>query len=341
MQLVQVPGRLDQLRALLSTAVYPAADETSCLCFSLKEILERVQASRKEIISALVSMEALEVEGKVRVICETAQRDTLQALLQILVEKQWKTADDAQLKETDCLEALKEAQLSADPVVVQAVLRSLSSTAAAGPGGEALPAFGTPSTWTLDPLKIASATAHMVFQQRYKDCQGTSSIASPASASGVRMGRVDFLSEWSLVAPSDCLAPSSSTGSSAQDGEAAVLALLADGIAVSCAEAGGAVLTYLPVCAMRALGAKVGALLTSYHTLWSSLPCFVSVQERLSQLFAAKKTLTLQELQPYMAGLYGTGATGTPKTLTELLALHTRCVEEKGKQQDCLYYALK
>ena len=155
------------------------------------------------------------------------------------------------------------------------------------------------------------------------------------------MGRVDFLSEWSLVAPSDCLAPSSSTGSSAQDGEAAVLALLADGIAVSCAEAGGAVLTYLPVCAMRALGAKVGALLTSYHTLWSSLPCFVSVQERLSQLFAAKKTLTLQELQPYMAGLYGTGATGTPKTLTELLALHTRCVEEKGKQQDCLYYALK
>ena len=48
------------------------------------------------------------------------------------------------------------------------------------------------------------------------------------------------------------------------------------------------------------------------------------MQVRFASIFSRKQRLLLEELEPYLEGLYGTGLAGVPKTKSELLALYTR-----------------
>lgn len=199
-------GRLDQLRTLLQGAAYPAPAPAPATIsgttgagsfYTLEQLLEKVQASRAEVLGALRGMGAVEVEGCVRLVAREAVWSAVQVLLQAAVAQGW---DLGAVAEDRCLAALGESgPEGADVVVLRAALRGLSPAAGEGGPGEQwrLPSASDPVRgWALDAGKVRAAAARVLLAGR----QGAPSSGG-AVARGVGVGLEEFLAEWSLVAP--------------------------------------------------------------------------------------------------------------------------------------------
>lgn len=213
-----------------------------------------VQASPQEILTVLVSLGAVEVEGKVRVVSQELVRAVTAALLENIIAQQWSIAA---VSEQECSTALQASSVCTDLVVLQSALRLLSVPAgSAGSAGSALtwetvPVLPQPATtWSLDPSRLKQAAAHVVFRERTQDAASAS--GSESGPGPVQLGVAEFVQEWTLRTP----------GFSVQEVSDADLALLR-GIAVRVVGAKDKTtedtLHYLPVEDMEQ-SAKVGSV---------------------------------------------------------------------------------
>jgi hypothetical protein len=189
-QVSPTAGKLDLLRDILQHSVYPTSSGTGTL-HTLDMLLSSVPASRAEIVSALNRAGAVEVDGALRTICSKARAETLRALMQTAVAQGWEL-DGRQVQEGECLAALEAALLPADPVVLQAVLRSLCAADphSAGAGGDGVVRYSaSPRSWQLDQRKVRTATARLLLSQ------------PPTGSGPAAWALQDFLLEWGLVTP--------------------------------------------------------------------------------------------------------------------------------------------
>jgi hypothetical protein len=195
-------------------------------------LLSAVPASKAEIVGALSRAGAVEVDGALRTICRKAQAETLRALMQTAIAQDW-DLDSRPVQEADCLAALEAASLPADPVVLQAVLRSLCAADSPTAGADGVTRHSAaPRAWQLDQRRVRTATARLLLSQ-----------PPPGGGEPAGWALQDFLLEWGLVTP----------GLRSASGED--LALLR-GVAVA---TGDGKLVHLPAEAMAGLDVKVGA----------------------------------------------------------------------------------
>lgn len=233
------------MKSLLFPACKYSSDDkvSSGTLYSPAELQQLVQASQEEIVTMLVSMGAVEVAGKVRVVAQETVHSVIAVLLETIIAQQWSLQA---VSEQECLGALQASSVSADPVVLQCALRLLSRPVT-GSKAEAIPVLPQPAaTWALEHNLLKQAAAHVVFQELRA---GLSAEAQAAKAP-VQVRVEDFLQEWTLRTP----------GFSLQEVADADLALLA-GIAVRTKTAGLAAeeetLFYMPMKELQGADAKV------------------------------------------------------------------------------------
>ena len=179
-----IEARTDKIAEILKDSLYEgeAADAESmdtdgAALYSRCQLEEQVQASTVELNAALDALGVVEVKGKMRLLCDHLRRATTRELLDTIMIHRW---DARELDESVCRQYMSDT----DNIYLRHALSSLGK-----PCGDSQTRSEEMAcmVWSLDPHKVAKATAHILFQNRPK-----SDDAWPAS---------DFMLEWSARCP--------------------------------------------------------------------------------------------------------------------------------------------
>ena len=326
--------KLDTLAKLVEPSLYPSKSGEDGNNFpSVADYASRVQASRTELVGRLLLLGAFELDGKVRTPDKLLLAEHTKALLETIISQKWVTKGSTEqetsieVDEALCLSTLQISSFPADPVLVQCVLHGLGTRIEDSKTDSKnrqshdrddvacqLPSYTSPAKWCLDLSKVKVASAQMLLQEEALKSSISNSNTTTSTA-GVPLA--DFLLEWPLRTPGMRLQDEVSEGDMA----------LLRGLAVL---ADDNKLHYVPADAMQSMDAKVHTVLQRanfftlapqfvFNRLYLSLFFFSFLQARLASLFAVKTSYTVEELQPYLEGLWGPGAATTAKTIQELL----------------------
>jgi hypothetical protein len=144
-------------------------------------------------MSALVALEADEIEGKICVVDPTSYWETVELVMQTIIAQRW---DLGAVDEAECLRTLNDGPVAVDAAVLQCALRRLSDTANAA---NALPALTkVTSVWKLDAARVRAASAELLLRKR---CSSVPRSSAQGGWPRSRMGVQEFLEEWGLVTP--------------------------------------------------------------------------------------------------------------------------------------------
>lgn len=226
---------MDALPGLLeATSSYQSGgDSDSSNALTLSDLLQRVQASRQELVARLRQLGAFELAGRVRTAAKGPLADHCKALLETAITQGWAGPSGlCEVDERQCLVAMQAASFEADPVLLQCVLRGLATADSTADTPLQLARHSEPGHWVLDAKKLKIASAQMLFEEE----------KSKNTAVSLSLG--DFLLEWRLRTP----------GMRLQDEVSTEDLTLLRGLAVL---VGDNVLHYLPAEELQALDAKV------------------------------------------------------------------------------------
>mmetsp|Transcript_9621 Transcript_9621/g.16770 ORF Transcript_9621/g.16770 Transcript_9621/m.16770 type:complete len:434 (-) Transcript_9621:589-1890(-) len=301
-ELQLIVPKLDTLAKLVEPSLYPSKSGEDGNNFpSVADYASRVQASRTELVGRLLLLEAFELDGKVRTPDKLLLAEHTKALLETIISQKWVTNGSTEqetsieVDEALCLSTLQMSSFPADPVLLQCVLHGLGTRIEESKTDSEnrqshdrddvacqLPSFTSPAKWCLDLSKVKVASARMLLQEEALKSSNSNGNTTTYAA-GVPLA--DFLLEWPLRTPGMRLQDEVSEGDMA----------LLRGLAVL---ADDNKLHYVPADAMQSMDAKA----------------------RLASLFTVKTSYTVEELQPYLEGLWGPGAATAAKTIQELLS---------------------
>ena len=174
--------------------------------FSTQELLQQVQASRKEVFAALEEFGAVLVDGVVRVVEKSVRRETMRNVMQLLIERDWDIATSA-LSEETCLRTFQDAAISVDPVILQVVLIDLSKCDGSGSStGLVEVTRDCTKSWQLNPNNVRKATAELLLTQlqegRLGGGNGAEVHSDTTTIGGMKAIQVSsFVQEWALTTP--------------------------------------------------------------------------------------------------------------------------------------------
>ncbi|CAM9664068.1 unnamed protein product [Ectocarpus sp. 6 AP-2014] len=272
---------LEQIRVILEACLYrgkaeeAATDRGRLEALTLAELQTRVQFSRRELLQGLKELDAVEIDGRWRMVDPALMERTADALLAAVVE------EDIPLDKVGskaCIAALPDCE----PLVLEHCLRtySLPSDNAEEQNGapsETAPAAAdsvadqtvAPAYFRLDLAKVARLRAHQIMRAHEAEMNGGGGGGSSSlHGSGGPISLGEFMDRWAASMPG--------VDTPSQD--------LLKGIAL--------------VETRDAKGQDKNASLVSYVPA-SGLP--FSPAERLAALFRIKPKWPMAELEPYIS----------------------------------------
>jgi sister chromatid cohesion protein DCC1 len=177
-EVLKIAPRLQTLREMLSESPYKAGEGAEAKkTHTFDELVLAVQASEVEVREALVSMHAIDIEGKWRVLEQAYSNDTFGEILNTMAEH------DIPLDQVNgelVVKSLADAGVPIEAFVVNHVL-SIYSKEAAREGEE---------SFALDKTKIALFKCKQLFEQR--------------SEQDGKWGVDAFMESWEASLPCDC-----------------------------------------------------------------------------------------------------------------------------------------
>lgn len=298
-ELKVIPGRVEELKALLEPSQYNGSNDSSdpSKHLSLDDIERSVQASKKEISAALNALGVVELNGKMRMVSKYASIDITTTILDTIIENNWN------IESIDEQALLQQLPGDSGRIIVRHVLSQLGTEIDNTSTSSSI----TSSTWKLDKRKLLRASAHLVF----------TSTDTLKVYGDQKVPVEDFLERWAIKSPG--------VGSAEDLATLVEEHALLKGIAIK--EEMDTALGKGKNTQEIAPSSSSSSRVRGYYHYLPREGMSMSPVDRFGKLFAVKTGYKFDEIEPYIEDLVDHKSKDFAMAKLEFLLKHVRLVD--------------